>query len=179
MRRVGIALVGLLLVAGCSVDVSVSFGGADAARVAIGLIEGEIADQAQMGPLDAECEAIDEPQPGDAFRCTANTSNGETIRFEALMQKDDIVDVESVNLVTADGLAMIEALAVQTLEQNVGAPLGIENFECGDGGLVVEPGGRIVCVLTDPVSGAIYDATVTVEVLDPIKILVEVGDAPG
>jgi hypothetical protein len=63
----------------------VSFGGADAARVAVDLIEGEIADQAQMGQLDAECEEIDDPQPGDAFRCTAKTINGETIRFEALM----------------------------------------------------------------------------------------------
>jgi hypothetical protein len=72
---------------------------------------------------------------------------------------------------------MIEALAVQTLEENVGAPLGIENFECGDQGLVVEPGGTIACLLTDPISGNVYDTVVTVEVLDPIEIFVEVGDA--
>ena len=94
------------------------------------------------------------------------------------MEEDDIVDVESVNLVTIDGLDTIEALAVQVLEENVGATLGRENFDCGDRGLVVEPGGTIMCLLTDPVSGNLYDATVTVEVLDPIEILVEVGDTP-
>jgi len=41
---------------------------------------------------------------------------------------------------------------------------------------VVEPGGTIDCVLTDPASGTRYDTTVTVEVLDPVEIFIEVGD---
>ena len=94
------------------------------------------------------------------------------------MEEDDIVDVQSINLVTADGLDLIEALAVQVLEENVGQTLGVENFDCGDEGVVVEPGGTIACLLTDPISGTLYDATVTVEVLDPLEIFVEVGDPP-
>lgn len=178
MRRLAMVAVCVILSAGCSVDVSVSFGGADAAAAAIDLIEGELADQAGIGPLEARCEEIDDPQPADSFTCTATTESGETIRFDAIMEEDDIVDVESVNLVTVDGLDTIESLAVQVLEENVGATLGRGNFDCGDTGLVVEPGGTIMCVLTDPASGTLYDATVTVEVLDPIEIFVEVGDAP-
>jgi hypothetical protein len=177
MKRLVTTLLCVLLLAGCSV--SVSFGGADAAAAAVDLIEGEIADQAGMGTLDAECQEIDDPQPGDTFPCTAAAQNGESIRFDATMEEDNIVDVQSVNLVTTDGLDLIEALAVQTLEENVGETLGRENFECGDHGLVVEPGGTIACELTDPVSGNLYDAIVTVEVLDPLEIFVEVGDAPG
>lgn len=178
MRRLAMFAICLIVMASCSVDVSVSFGGADAAAAAVDLIEGELADQAGIGPLEAQCEEIDDPEPGDSFTCTATTESGETIRFDAIMEEDDIVDVESVNLVTIDGLDTIEALAVQVLEENVGATLGRENFDCGDRGLVVEPGGTIMCLLTDPVSGNLYDATVTVEVLDPIEILVEVGDTP-
>lgn len=179
MRRHRILGACLLLAAGCSVDVSVSFGGADAAAAAEDLIEEDIADQAGIGPLEATCEEIDDPQPGDTFTCTATTEDGETIRFDAVMEEDDMVDVESVNLVTADGLDLIEGLAVQALEESVGATLGTENFDCGDKGLVVEPGGTIGCVLTDPATGTLYDATVTVKVLDPIEIFVEVGDPSG
>lgn len=179
MRRHRILGACLLLAAGCSVDVSVSFGGADAAAAAEDLIEDDIADQAGIGPLEATCEEIDDPQPGDTFTCTATTGDGETIRFDAVMEEDDMVDVESVNLVTADGLDLIEGLAAQALEESVGATLGTENFDCGDKGLVVEPGGTIGCVLTDPATGTLYDATVTVKVLDPIEIFVEVGDPSG
>jgi hypothetical protein len=179
MRRHRILGACLLLAAGCSVDVSVSFGGDDAAAAAEDLIEDDIADQAGIGPLEATCEEIGDPQPGDTFTCTATTEDGETIRFDAVMEEDDMVDVESVNLVTADGLDLIEGLAAQALEESVGATLGSENFDCGDRGLVVEPGGTIGCVLTDPATGTLYDATVTVKVLDPIEILVEVGDPSG
>jgi len=179
MCRQGILGACLLLAAGCSVDVSVSFGGADAAAAAEHLIENDIADQAGIGPLEAGCEEIDDPQPGDTFTCTATTEDGETIRFDAVMEKNDTVDVESVNLVTADGLDLIEDLAVQALEENVGATLGAENFDCGDRGLVVEPGGTISCVLADPADGTLYNATITVKVLDPIEIFVEIGDPSG
>jgi hypothetical protein len=175
MRHRGILGLCVLVLAGCSVDVSVSFGGADAAQAAVNLIEGEIADKAGIGPLTATCQEIENPEPGDTFTCTAATENGETIRFDAVMEEDDIVDVESVNLVTAQGLTAIEELAVQALEESVGETLGTENFDCGDGWMVVEPGGTIPCVLTDPVGGAMYEATVTVEVLDPVEIFVEVG----
>jgi hypothetical protein len=178
MKRLFAIGVILLLAAGCSLDVSVSFGGADAAAAAVDLIEGTLADQAGIGRLDATCQEIDDPEFGDTFTCTATTEEGETIRFDAVVEEDDMVDVESVNLVTSAGLTVIEGLAVKALEENVGQTLGIENFECGDRGLVVEPGGTIACVLTDPVSGALYDAAVTVQVLDPIEILVEVGGAP-
>lgn len=178
MRRSAMVTICVILIAGCSVDVSVSFGGADAAAAAVDLIEGELADQAGIGTLEAQCEEIDDPEPGDTFTCTAQTESGEVIRFDAIMKEGDIVDVESVNLVTVDGLDAIEALAVQVLEENVGATLGRENFDCGDRGLVVEPGGTIMCVLTDPVGGSLYDTTVTVETLDPIEIFVEVGDTP-
>ncbi|MGZ5384523.1 MAG: hypothetical protein ACXWH0_11125, partial [Acidimicrobiia bacterium] len=63
MRRHRILGACLLLAAGCSVDVSVSFGGADAAATAKDLIEDDIADQAGLGPLEATCEEIDDPQP--------------------------------------------------------------------------------------------------------------------
>lgn len=167
----------LLVARGCSVDVSVSLGGADEAATAVDLIESEIADQAGIGRLDATCQAIDDPEPGDTFTCTATTEDGETIRFHAVVKEDDMVNVESVNLVTSEGLTVFEGLAVQALEENVGQTLGIENFDCGDRGLVVEPGGAIACVLTNPISGAFYDATVTVQAMDPVEIFVEVGGA--
>lgn len=176
MRRSWFVAACCLFMAGCSVDVSVSFGGDDAAEAAVDLIEDEIAGQAGMGELDAQCEEIDDPQTGDIFTCTAETELGDTIRFIATMEDEETVDVESINLVTPAGLDLIEELAVQTLEENAGATLGLENFDCGEGALVVEPGGTIDCVLTDPISGERYDTTVTVEVLDPIEIFIEVGD---
>ena len=60
----------------------------------------------------------------------------------------------------------------------VGQTLGDENFTCGDRSVVLDPGEAIPCVLTDPVSGSEYDATVVVTNFESLEITIEVDSEP-
>jgi hypothetical protein len=169
-------VVAVLVLQACTARVSV--GGSGTAAAAEGMIETYFAEQAGLGALSADCQQLDSPQRGDIFACTGTTEAGDVIRFQGVVEEDDSVSVRSLNLVSVEGLTIVEDLAVQALEERVGQTLGRENFECGDRGVVVNPGGVINCVLTDPVSGDRYDAYVTVKTIDPASIDVEVGTAP-
>jgi hypothetical protein len=177
-RRIGLtALVGALtvLAAACG------GGGTDYREAAEKLIKGNLAAQAGLGEVTSACEEPpDEPKAGDSFACTATSAAGEVVRFTATVEEGSKVNVESINLITADGLDKIEQVAVESLEREVGQPLGRENFDCGDDYVVLDPSEELlVCTLTDPDSGNQYEATVDVPDLQDVSTLtVEVSDTP-
>jgi hypothetical protein len=174
LASVGGALAALLIFGACSAS------SADFKSAAEDVIEGEIAEESTLGDLSATCEEPDDPESGDVFACTATTEDGRTIEFTATVEDDDQVNVQSTNLITVDGLGTIEEVAVAALEEEIGQPLGVENFDCGSEPVIVDvPDGTLTCALTDPGNGDVYDAEVTLPSLDDVgSLTVQVADAP-
>ena len=142
------------------------------------LIEGDLATQLGLGKIAATCETPPDRDAGTTFTCASPTEFG-TISWLATMADKDNINVESTNLVKADVLPDIERVAVASLEQEVGQPLGVENFHCGDKPVVLSADNTMVCALTDPADpNVVYDATVTVTDLATGAITVAVSDTP-
>ncbi len=171
--RLGLAVAALVL-GGCSFEFN--FGG-DAASGAEDLIEGELADELGLTDMSATCDDPVDESPGTAFTCTSTSEVGE-IRWTAVIGEDDVVNVDSVNLVTADDLAGIEVAAVDLIEAQAGRTLGYENFDCGDGPVAVGTDNTFDCELTDPDNGDIYDATIEITDFQAGSFQVEVADEP-
>jgi hypothetical protein len=171
---VGGALAAVLVVGACSAS------SADFKSAAEDVIEGEIAEQSALGDLSATCEEPDDPEPGDVFACTATTEDGRTVEFTATVEEDDKVNVESTNLITVEGLGTIEEVAVAALEAEIGQPLGVENFDCGSEPMIIDVTEEfLICALTDPATGEVYDAQVDIPSLDDVgSLTVQVADAP-
>lgn len=121
------------------------------------LIEGELADELGLSGIEADCEVVVSPEPGDTFTCTSDSEIGE-IEWEATVEDDDTVNVESTNLVTAEGMDLIESGAASIVTDEWG--VAIEGMECGTGPVVVNPDTALSCEMN--ANGEAYSATVTV-----------------
>lgn len=144
------------------------------------VITEDIAAQSKLGDLEASCDEPTSTDVDQTFRCTAETAEGEVITFEATIAEDDTVNVVSENLITPDGLQQIEEIAVNALEEEIGARLGRENFDCGDEAVIIDVSAEVLtCVLTEPDSGLKYEAEIDIPDLDdPGKLSVEVAEEP-
>ena len=118
------------------------------------VIKEDITTQAGFGELTSSCEEPASTDVGETFACTAKTSDGQTIELIATISDKTKVDVNTTNLITADGVTTIEGIAVGALEEETGLTLGAENLDCGDGALITTVTDIVIdCVLTDPTSG--------------------------
>lgn len=156
----------MLTLAGVATACSGSFsiGGKSPEQAAAELIEQDLATQLDM-TLVAACPELDDPAEGDEFECTATNEQGETLRFSAVIG-DDVVNVNTTNVLTAQELTDLEANVASQLAAQAQLPLAAENFECGNAQLVVPDDGNISCALTDPGNGDVYDATLTLRLAD-------------
>jgi len=144
-------------------------------------IEGDLSKQIGLGDLTAKCDDVaSDVKVGDTFNCTADTADGVTVELVATVAAGDKVDVETTNLITADGMTVIENAAVTILEQKTGATIGAGALDCGAGPKVIDVANeKLSCVLTSPDTGSKYETTIT---LDGLKadsnMSVEVADQP-
>ena len=174
MKKLILGLVFVLALSACSVEFSI--GGKNPGAAAADLIEGEIAQQVGW-TLDADCPELESPEAGDAFECTATNEFGDLVRFRVDVGEDE-VDVNSTNVLRADVLTRTEADIAAALAQQTGLPLPAEYFDCGSGAIAVPDDGHVLCSLTDPVNGDVYDADVTLYLGDPIRFDVSVAPTP-
>lgn len=178
VMTLGVALV--TSAAGCSG--SISFGTSpDDRYLEAGkeLIEGDLADQIGLGPLEATCTGED-LEAGDTFDCTATAGGLEPIRFVGTVDDDeDGVNLSSVNLLLADQVEQVEAFSASLIADQTSVAIGPEHFECSDGSIIIENGQILDCLLTDPTDGTVYEAPVTVQDLETMQVLVNVGDPVG
>ncbi|MEZ5408484.1 MAG: hypothetical protein R2761_10690 [Acidimicrobiales bacterium] len=128
--------------------------------VAEKLIEGELADQLSLGDITATCEKPPNRDVGTTFTCTSPTEFGE-IEWTATMADAKTVNVQSDNLVTKDVLPQIETAAASSLSASVGAEITDADIDCGPNPVVLADDLSMVCALTDPGNGAVYDTTLT------------------
>jgi hypothetical protein len=140
------------------------------------LIEGELADQIGLGPLDATCSGQD-LTAGDTFQCAATPGQLTPIRFTGTVNPDaDGVFITSSNLLLAEQVEEVEAFAAGLIESQTDQVIGADDFECSDTSVIISPGEVLDCFVTVPRTGTVYDAPVTVDNLDELSITVSVGD---
>lgn len=173
LRRGVAALIGVAAVA---VACSVSVGGLSAEDAARQINE-RYTEELGLGPLETTCNLPDDLEEGETFSCTSVTSDGREVRWIGT-RTDDGADIRTANVLLPEDLRRVERIAVEALEQEAGATLGIENFDCGDETVVLGPDQTMVCTLRDPGSGALYDATLTFTDLTDVRFDVQVADRP-
>ena len=159
---------------GCSFSFSV---GDTPESVAQELIEDELGEQLGIGEITATCEVAPNRDPGTTFTCTSPSEIGQ-IEWLATLEDEDTVSVSPSNLLGSDDLVALEEAAVDVLEARVGIPLGTENFDCGDGPIVLGPDSIVNCALTDPTNGDVYDAELEITNFETGDFNVVVADLP-
>jgi hypothetical protein len=153
--RIGlIGLVGSMVVAaGCSST-------ADPAASAVELIEGELSEQIQLGPLTGDCEEpADDPAVDEEFACTGVTEDGAIINFTAVFESDDAVFIYPTNLVVESSVFEVEASA--TLGPEFGVEIDPAQIDCPEGVTVLDAAGQMFCTITDVETGGVLSMTVT------------------
>ncbi|MFA9564364.1 MAG: hypothetical protein ACERLM_06625 [Acidimicrobiales bacterium] len=159
MRLVmSILFVVAFVASGCSFSASV---GGSPESAAQDVIEEELAGELALGEIEAECGEPPNDDEGSTFACTSETDRG-LIRWEATIVDEDTVNVQSLNFLVGSDVVALEGAAVVELEQVVGTTLGTENFDCGEPPLVLDSDDELVCALTDPANGDVYDTTVII-----------------
>lgn len=166
------ALVLAPLAAGCSFSV-----GGSPRSAAESAIEGDLAEDGGLGEVEATCDEPASDEVGEEFTCTSTSDLG-PLRWRVTIGEDDKVDVQSVNLVTAEGLDLLETEAVRLLEEQIGSEIGRDNLECGDGPIALDEDSSVLCAITDPASGDVYDATLTVSDTTTGEFDIVVADEP-
>ena len=178
--RLACLLVGFAVVASaCSGSVDFSFGGQTPAEAAVDLIEGEaMAQRLGIGPItQAVCQDPVDQEVGTSFPCTAQ-SGGMTVDFSVVLEEDDRIFAGPTNVVDSFALTRLETVAVQELNRQNGFTLPQDALECGDGSVILDPNQQMTCALTDPDSGTVFDALVTVTNTDTGDFNIEiVGEA--
>lgn len=157
----GVLLAACAVLAGCSA--SFSIGGQSVEDAAVELISGELADELGLGELSATCPPVEDPEVGTEFTCTATTSDGRTIEFDGVVDREDHIDVQTTNIILPDKLEanFYDALSAQ----NPDVELAVEGFDCGEETIVLEaddPSSRQVTCEVTPTGQPTQTATLTV-----------------
>jgi hypothetical protein len=175
MRVAAVSLLVLALaVTGCSFSASV---GGSPTSAAEEVIEDDLAAQLGFGEIEAECGEPPNEDEGSTFLCTSATDQG-LVRWEATIAEEDTVNVQSLNVLVEDDVAALEVSAAAEIGQVVGIPLETENFDCGDAPVVLGDEDQVVCALTDPANGDVYDTTVTITDMSSGAFDFEVAEEP-
>jgi hypothetical protein len=153
-----------LVVSACSVSGEISIGTPSMENATEDVIEGTLTEQMALGDLTANCSKPSSEDVGSRFLCTADTEDGRTIEFQAVIEEDGPF-VETTNVVLAENLAPIVATVLAEIENLAGVDLTDDALDCGAGTLVVDASNQIVCDLTDPV-GDVFDTIITFNGLD-------------
>jgi hypothetical protein len=120
---------------------------------------------------------VAEPEVGTVFGCTSNTEDGDVIKWQVTVDREDHVEVQSQNVLLASNLEQVGASAVTALygEEN---PLKV-TIDCGERSKVLDLDDSILC---DAYSAddlqTIHDAKITSSDLDTGTFEVDVSDEP-
>jgi hypothetical protein len=174
--RVFVAIAGLgVLAAACSA--SFSIGGQTVEDAAEELITGDMADEIGIGELTAECPAVDDPEIGTTFVCTATAEDGRVITIDGIVDREDHIDLKTKNLVIPDE---IEDVVFETLqEQFPEVAFSRDGVDCGDEALVVEGDSNQMSCLVEPDSAPAQTVTLTINDLETGDIDFDIEPVAG
>ena len=164
-----------LLVSACSGSVEFSFGGQTPAEAAIELIEGdEMALRLGIDDLTgAVCDDPPDREIGTVFNCTA-TSGGKTVEFDVELEAEDRIFAGPTNVVDRTVLGNYATSAVRSLNSANGFELPDDAIDCGTQTVVLDSDRQMICTLTDPDNGDLYDAVLTVRDTEQGTFAVEI-----
>lgn len=128
-------------------------------------IEGDLEEKVGLGDLSATCDDVaGDAKVGDTFNCTADTADGETVEFLATVTEKDKVSVETTNLITADGMTVIENSAAKLVSEQTGTAVAEGALDCGEGPRVIDVANETLsCALTSADTGEQYETTITLD----------------
>jgi len=150
--------IGALVVGACS---------GSAAQSGESVIEGELAEEIDLGELEAECNEPEDLTEGETFTCTATTEDGGTLEFLGTMTSDDEFDIVTTNLlIPSDVVAMREGVAV-SLSEEIGVPVAADDISCPDGSVILDDADAFECEVTDTATGDVYPLTISTGGLEP------------
>ncbi len=170
-----IALVSLAVTA-CSAEFSI--GGTSPEKAAETIIESEIPAQLGLTSLDATCDEVDQPEVGSTFACTATTDDGRVVRLTTVIDREDHIDVTTVNALNADDLARLEASGAEVLGAQVGVDLAADSIDCGDDAVILPDDGVMVCAFFPPGTDEVRDATYEITDLDTGTFNLAISETP-
>ncbi len=179
-RRVWLVAVttAMALLTSCSGSSEFSFGSSSSPDdAAVSLIEDDLGPQLGLGEVDAECNSPASSDVGTRFNCTADV-DGQIARFEALIDAEDHINVQSLNVVTADDIVQLDQAATALLEPQVGGGLGPDSLLCGDQSLILDDSREVSCAFVNPNDGLTYDATITITNMAEGAFELSVEDTP-
>ncbi|MEL6981741.1 MAG: hypothetical protein AAFO29_04890, partial [Actinomycetota bacterium] len=130
-----------------------------------------------LGDVDVTCQEPADEEVGTTFGCASASSLG-VVNWVVTITETDRISANTTNLIRADLAETVEQVAVESLEAQAGSTLGVENFECGPGPFVLDASSAMVCALTDPTTGLVYDATLTFTDLETGSFQVNVANEP-
>jgi len=146
------------------------------------VIEGELADSAGLGELDAECNEPDGLEAGETFTCTATTEDGRTVEFLGTMTDSDSFDIVSTNLLTAEDVVAIRQEGARLLSEEVGVEILVDDIACPDEIVLLDATGDFVCEITDTSTGDVYELTISTGGIEPgegvRRLDFQIGDTP-
>lgn len=155
--------VAAILVASCS---SGSGGPEAVAETAVELIEGELAEQIDLGELEGECEEPADAAEGETFTCSATTEDGRTIEFLGTLESEDEVNVVSTNVLVERDIDAVREEGARALSEETGQAIEPDDIECDDV-IILEGTDDFECAITEPETGEVYGLTVSTGGIDP------------
>ena len=154
----------------CSTDLSI--GGQDPADASVELIETELADVIGLGPIDATCESPESDEVGTTWGCTGIVEDG-TIEFDVEIDREDHINVETSNLISAAQVQAIAQEASSAVNGAIGSSLGPDAFDCGDQSVILDDSNEFLCSV-DTGSETI-ETTVTITNMDDTSFDVDLA----
>ena len=169
-----IVIAGSLLLSGCSF----SFGSESPAEAAEGLIEGEWADQFGLDLTDASCSDPANEDPGTRFPCQATLDGAAFVEFDVLIESEDRIVAQSTNVIFSEQFpAIADAIAGSFADQGIEG-LTTESLDCGANIIVLGSERTIVCGLTEPETGEVYDTIIRFTDVVSLTFDFEVAEEP-
>ncbi len=162
MRSLYVSLAAVAVVlGGCSFSFGSSSDPLDSVSAAE-LVNEEFTEDIGLGELSTECDVPDDVDDGDAITCTSTTPDGDVIEWSGAATGTRTFDIETTNLLRAGSVEDLERDVVESMV-NEGLPVTDGDLDCGDQARVLDASNALVCAVTDPRDGAVYDITITVD----------------
>jgi hypothetical protein len=141
--------------------------GGSAAESGESVIEGELAEEIDLGDLEAQCNEPEDLVEDETFTCTATTTDGQTIEFIGTMTSDDEFNINTSNLlVPSDITTIVESLSTALTEQ-IGVTVAVDDITCPEGSVVLDDADAFECTVVDTATGDTYPLTVSTGGLEP------------
>lgn len=136
---------------------------------AIDLIEGPLAEQLNL-PMEAICPTDISPDVGTEFVCTGRTDDGEIVVIEGVVDREDNVNLETLNVIRADLVEQLEDAAADALEPQTGPVV----IDCGGTARVLGSADELRCGITSADGANTATALIQITDLDTLAFVVEI-----